>query len=71
MPQRYTLVRIYNSCSILLGVIVFRLPSVRRNDDGNDIAAALLAELGISAKREEEPAGGGEVAATIESNWVE
>jgi hypothetical protein len=41
------------------------------NDDGNDIAAALLAELGISAKPEDEPAGSDEVAATVEGDWVE
>jgi len=40
-------------------------------EEGCDIAAALLAELGISAKPEEEPAADGEVAATVESNWVE
>lgn len=41
------------------------------SDDGNDIAAALLAELGISAKPEDEPAGSDEVAATVEGDWVE
>jgi hypothetical protein len=37
------------------------------SDDGNDIAAALLAELGISATSGEEPAGSGEVEATVEA----
>jgi hypothetical protein len=41
------------------------------SDDGNDIAAALLAELGISAKSGEERADDGEVAASVESDSVE
>jgi hypothetical protein len=41
------------------------------SDDGNDIAPALLAELGISATSEEEPADDGEVAAFVESDSVE
>jgi hypothetical protein len=43
----------------------------RESDHGNDIAAALLAELGISAKSEEEPDDDGEVAASVESDSVE
>jgi hypothetical protein len=39
--------------------------------NGNDITAALLAELGISTKLEEEPADDGEVGASVESDSVE
>jgi hypothetical protein len=41
------------------------------SDDGNDIAAALLAELGISANSEEKSGDDGEVAASMESDSVE
>lgn len=41
------------------------------SDDGNDIAAALLAELGISAKSGEKSGDEGEVAASVESDSVE
>jgi hypothetical protein len=41
------------------------------SDDGNDITAALLAELGISTKSEEERADEGEVAASVGSDSVE
>jgi hypothetical protein len=45
----------------------------QESDDGNgnDIATALLAELGISAKSEEESSDDGEVAASVESDSVE
>jgi len=41
------------------------------SDDGNDIAAALLAELGISAKPGKKSGDEGEVAASVESDSVE
>ena len=43
----------------------------KESDDGNDIAAALLAELGFSAKSDEKSGDDGEVAASVEGDSVE
>jgi len=46
-------------------------PKESDDGNGNDITTALLAELGISAKSEEEPADDGEVGASVGSDSVE